>query len=74
MTPFSVQVISYCTNWQSKWTLRSIPGPTPGFLLGNLASIGRKQIFRAYTDWGEQYGDTFKVFFVRQPIVVTTGQ
>ena len=31
-------------------------------------------MFRAYTDWQAQYGDTFKIFFVRRPVLVTTGQ
>ncbi|KAL3139153.1 hypothetical protein ABBQ32_005937 [Trebouxia sp. C0010 RCD-2024] len=67
-----VSVVSYCTNWQQRWKFRKIPGPSPSFPLGNLAQIRKKQLFRAYTDWAKQYGDTFKVFFVRQPIIVTT--
>lgn len=70
----SVQVISYCTNWQQRWQFRKIPGPTPKFPLGNLVEIQKKQVHRAYADWARLYGDTFKVFVVRQPIVVTTGQ
>ncbi|KAL3139154.1 hypothetical protein ABBQ32_005938 [Trebouxia sp. C0010 RCD-2024] len=67
-----LSVISYCSNWQLRWQFRNIPGPTPKFPLGNLAEIQRKQRFKAYADWGKQYGDTYKVFFVRQPIIVTT--
>ena len=31
-------------------------------------------MFRAYTDWQAQYGDTFKIVFVQRPEVVTTGE
>ena len=73
MCCMSFQVVSYCTNWQTRLKFRKIPGPAPSFPLGNLATIRKKQVFRAYTDWQAKFGDTFKVFFVRQPILVTTG-
>lgn len=68
----AVAVTSYCTNWQARLKFRHIPGPTPSFPLGNLQTIRKKQIFRAYADWQAKFGDTFKVFFVRQPTLVTT--
>ena len=39
-----------------------------------MATVRKKMQFRAYTDWQAQYGDTFKMFFTRQPVVVTTGE
>lgn len=68
----TITVVSYCTNWQARLKFKHIPGPVPSFPLGNLKVIRKKQIYKAYTDWQAKYGDTFKVFFVRQPIVVTT--
>ncbi|DBA69441.1 TPA: hypothetical protein ACH3X2_012787 [Trebouxia sp. C0005] len=66
------QIISWCSNWEKRWKYRHIPGPAYSFPLGNLATVRKKMQFRAYTDWQAQYGDTFKTFFVRQPVVVTT--
>ncbi len=68
------QIISWCSNWEKRWKYRHIPGPAYSFPLGNLATVRKNMQFTAYTDWQAQYGDTFKMFFVRQPVVVTTGE
>ncbi|DBB12325.1 TPA: hypothetical protein ACH3X3_006414 [Trebouxia sp. C0006] len=65
-------MISWCSNWEKRWKYRHIPGPAYSFPLGNMATVRKKSMFRAYTDWQAQYGDTFKIFFVRRPVVVTT--
>ena len=69
-----LQMISWCSNWEKRWKYRHIPGPAYSFPLGNMATVRKKSMFRAYTDWQAQYGDTFKIFFVRRPVVVTTGE
>ncbi len=69
-----LQIISWCSNWENRWKYRHIPGPAYSFPLGNMATVRKKMQFRAYTDWQAQYGDTFKMFFLRQPVVVTTGE
>ncbi len=69
-----LQIISWGSNWENRWKYRHLPGPAYSFPLGNLATIRKKMVFRAYTDWQAQYGDMFKIFFVRQPVLITTGQ
>ena len=39
-----------------------------------MATVKKKMMFKAYTDWQTQYGDRFKMFLVREPVVVTAGQ
>ena len=68
-----MQVAGWCSNWINRWRYRHIPGPAYSFPLGNFMTIKKKMMFKAYTDWQAQYGDIFKVFFVRLPVVVTSG-
>ena len=67
------QVISYVFNWRARWKYRHFPGPRPKPFLGNASEARRKKSFVAYTEWGRKYGDVFRIFFVRQPVVVLTG-
>ena len=68
------QVVSYCCNWQARLQYRHIPGPAPSFPLGNLQTVLKKQLFRAHQDWQKMYGDVYKFFWGRQPVIVITGQ
>ena len=53
---------------------RHIPGPTPSFPLGNLGTVRKKMMFRAYADWQAEHGDFFKMFMGRTAVVVISGQ
>ncbi|KAL3134381.1 hypothetical protein ABBQ38_006635 [Trebouxia sp. C0009 RCD-2024] len=64
--------ISWCANWRTRWKYRHIPGPVPSFPLGNLGTVRKKMMFRAYADWQAKYGDFFKIFMVRKAVVVTS--
>ena len=51
-----------------------MPGPRPRFLFGNAIEVLNKQLFQAQQDWEAQYGGVFRMFMLRNPIIVVTGQ
>ena len=69
----AAQVVSYFGNWHARWKYRHILGPKPSFPYGNTGTVRKKKIIRAYADWQAQFGDTFRTFLVRQPMLITTG-
>ncbi|DBA91062.1 TPA: hypothetical protein ACH3X2_004165 [Trebouxia sp. C0005] len=68
-----VTIVTYGYNAQSRWKLRSIPGPTPAWLVGNLRELrARNGIHLTLESWYQQYGPIYKFFLGRAPIVVVT--
>jgi cytochrome P450 len=44
-----------------RWRYRHIPGPCPGWMLGNLSAIVKAGKHEAFRRWAMRYGDVFKI-------------
>jgi len=62
-------VITYGLNIVERWKFRHIPGPSPEFIIGNLAELKGRNHWEVCSTWSEKYGKLYRWFNGRKAVV-----
>ncbi|KAK7103928.1 cytochrome P450 3A24-like [Littorina saxatilis] len=55
----------------SLWSQHGLTGPTPLPFIGNAWTIATKGFFNATLEWGQKYGKTYRIYLMREPMLIT---
>ncbi|XP_076441786.1 cytochrome P450 3A24-like [Babylonia areolata] len=62
----------YGTWTYSTWTQAGVPGPKPSPFIGNLTEFRKMGGYKVSLHWSKKYGKTFGIYFMRNPMLLTT--